>query len=141
MPALDLSVRSRVKRQSVDVSHTRNPNELLEVFDDELRPIVRDYPGPRFRVTLIRPPQDDLDVRLGHRLPDVPVHDVPAETIRDAAQVIKRPADVRVGNIDVRVMCHGTMHLTAFTTVTLRKGGAVTRKFTISLRECEKIKL
>jgi hypothetical protein len=50
--------------------------------------IVRDDPGPRFRVFLLRPLQDDFNIRLGHRLPDVPVHDVPAETVQDAAQVV-----------------------------------------------------
>src|SRR5215813_12235336 len=81
-------------------------NELLEVLGDELRTVVRDDARPRFRVLLLRPLQDDLVIRLGHRLPDVPVHDVPAETVQDAAQVVERPTDVQVGNIDVPVvMC------------------------------------
>ena len=50
------------------------------------------------------PLQDDLDGCLGHRLPDVPVHDVPAETVQDAAQVVEGTADVDVGNIDVPVL-------------------------------------
>src|SRR5262245_23121230 len=63
--------------------------------------------GPRFRVLFLRPLQDDLDVRLGHRLADVPVHDIPAETVEDAAQIVERSDDVAVGNIDVPVMMRG----------------------------------
>src|SRR6266550_3975888 len=66
VPALDLSVRLRVKRRDADVRHPRDPTELLEVLGDELRPVVRDDPGSRFRVLLLRPLQDDLDVRLSH---------------------------------------------------------------------------
>ncbi len=73
--------------------HARDPNELLEVLGDELWAIVRDDSGPRFRVLLLRSLQDDLDVRLGHRLPDIPVHDVPAVAVQDAAQVVERPSE------------------------------------------------
>ena len=78
VPAFDLSVRLRVKRRGPDVRHPRDPNELLEVLGDELWAVVRDDARPRFRVPLLRSLQDDLDVRFGHRLPHVPVHDVPA---------------------------------------------------------------
>lgn len=74
-------------------------NELLEDPGDELRPIVRDDPGPRVRVLLPGPVQDDPDVRLCHRLPDVPVNDVPAETVQDAAKVVERPADLEVAAV------------------------------------------
>jgi hypothetical protein len=93
-----------VKRRGSDVRHSRDPNKFLEVFGDELRAVVRDDPGPRFRVLLLRPLQDDLDVSLGHRFPDVPVDDEPVETVQHAAQVVERPADVEVGNIDVPVL-------------------------------------
>lgn len=57
------------------------------------RATLRD-PGSRFRVLLLRSLQDDLDVRLGYRLPDFPVHDEAAETVQDAAHVVEDPADV-----------------------------------------------
>src|SRR5215472_9237406 len=50
VPALNLAVRLRVKRRCPDMRHARDPNELLEVLGDELRPVVRDDPEPRFRV-------------------------------------------------------------------------------------------
>jgi len=40
--------------------------------------------------------------RLGHRLADVAVHDIPTETFQDAAQVVERSAYVQIGNIDVK---------------------------------------
>jgi hypothetical protein len=64
VPTLDLAVRWRVERRGSDVRHARDSNELFEVLADELRPIVRDDPGPRFRVLLLGLLQDDLDVRL-----------------------------------------------------------------------------
>ena len=69
------------------MGHARDPNEFLEVFGNELRPVIGDDPGPRFRVKLLGALQDDLDVRLGHRLPQIPVHDVATAAIQNAAQV------------------------------------------------------
>jgi hypothetical protein len=48
--------------------------------------------------------QNDLDVPLGHRLPKIPVHDVAAAAVQNAAQVVERPGDVQVGNINVPVL-------------------------------------
>ena len=68
----------------------------------------------------------DLDGRLGHRLPDVPVHDVAAETVQDAALVVERIADVEVGNIDVPVlMCCQR----------LREARALLRRLPVPLRQ------
>src|SRR5882757_5365700 len=77
--------------RSSDVGHARDPNELLEVLGDELRPVVGDDPGPCFRVQFLSPLQDDLDVRPRHRLPQIPVDDVTATAIENAAQVVERP--------------------------------------------------
>jgi hypothetical protein len=71
------------------VGHTRDPDELLEVLGDELRAVVRDDPWQRLRAFLLCPLQDDLDVRLRHRLPQVPVDKVPAVAVQDAAQVVE----------------------------------------------------
>ena len=48
--------------------------------------------------------QDDLDVRLGHRLPQIPVHDVATAAIQNATQVVERPADVDVRHVDMPVL-------------------------------------
>src|SRR4051812_49044949 len=65
-----------IVRRSSDVSHARDPNEFLEVFGNELRPVIGDDPRSRSRVKLLGTLEDDLDVRLGHRIPQIPVHDV-----------------------------------------------------------------
>jgi len=69
------------------------PNEFLEVFRNELRPVVGDDPRLRLRVKFLGALQDDLHVRIGHRLAQIPVHDA-ATAVQNAAQVIERPADV-----------------------------------------------
>src|SRR5262249_47909200 len=64
VPALDLSVRLRIKRRGSDVRHARDPDELFEVLGDELRPVVGDDPGLRLRVKFLGALHDDFDVRL-----------------------------------------------------------------------------
>ena len=65
--------------------HATEPDKLLEILGNELRVVVRDDPRPCIRVLLSCPLDDRLDVRLGHRLPDFPVHDEPAAAIKQAA--------------------------------------------------------
>ena len=50
-------------------------------------PVVGDNPGPHLLVKLLGPLQDYLDVRLGHRLPQIPVDDESAAAVQNAAQV------------------------------------------------------
>src|SRR5437879_9049564 len=54
VPAFDLSVRLRIVGRRSDVGHARDPNELLEVLGDELRPVVGDDPWLCFRMQLDR---------------------------------------------------------------------------------------
>jgi len=89
------------------MGHARDPNELLEILGDEPRPVVGDDPGSCPRVQFLGPLQDDFDVRLGHRLPEIPVDNVSAAAVRNAAQVVERPADVEIGNIDVLMLMGG----------------------------------
>ena len=103
-----------------------DPDELLEVPGDELRPVVGDDPGSRFRKFLLGPLQDDLRCRPPSSLPDFPVDDVTAVTVQDAAQVVERPADVDVGNIHVPVLVRLQR---------LVKAGALLRRLALPLRE------
>jgi hypothetical protein len=68
-----------------------------------LRPVVRDDPRLGAGEALPRPLPDLLDVRLGHRLADLPVDDVAAAAVEQAAQVVERPGYVDVRDIDVPV--------------------------------------
>ena len=84
--------------------HARQPDELLEVFGDELRPVVGDDPWPGFRELLLGPLQDDFHIRFGHLLPDLPMDDVPAAAIQETAQVVESTAQVDVGDIHMPVL-------------------------------------
>ena len=59
-------------------------------------PLSEMDPGPRLGVKFLGALQYDLDIRLRHRLPQIPVDDVSAATVQNAAQVVERPADVDV---------------------------------------------
>ena len=83
VPALDLSIRLRIVGRSSERVMPRDPNELLEVLGNQIRPVVRDDP---WRVQFLGPLQDDLDVRLRHRLPQIPVDDVSAAAVQNAAR-------------------------------------------------------
>ena len=107
VPSFALAVRLRIVGRSSHVGHARDPNELFEVLGDELRSVVGDDSWPRLRVKFLGSFQDDLNVRLGHRLPQIPVHDVPAAAVQNAAHVVERPADVDVRHVNVPVMMSG----------------------------------
>jgi len=48
--------------------------------------------------------QDALDVLLGHRLADLPVHDGTARAVEDRAQVVEGAREVEVGDVDVPML-------------------------------------
>src|ERR1700675_2350911 len=84
--------------------HAGDPNELLEVACDELRPVVRDDTRLCLRVLFLGSFQNYLDVGLPHRLSQVPVHDRTTVPIQSAAQVIEGLADVDIGDIDMPML-------------------------------------
>src|SRR5664279_2665490 len=84
--------------------HARDPDELLEIPRDELRPVVGNDPGSGVRVPLFGCLQNDLDLSLRHGLAQSPVDDRPAVAVQHTAQVVERAADVDVGNIDMPVL-------------------------------------
>ncbi|SRR6266571_1540283 len=96
------------------MSHSTDPDELLEVTGDELWAVVRDDPRPGVRVALARPLEDRLDVGFGHRLANLPMDEEPAAAIEQAAEVEERPGDVDVRDIDVPVLVGAEWLLEAF---------------------------
>jgi len=86
------------------MGHPGDADELLEVSGDELGSVVGDDPrlgiGEEFTSSL----EDDLHIRLGHRLSDLPVDDEPAVAVEDAAEVVEGAVDVDVGDVDVPVV-------------------------------------
>ena len=95
---------SSVRRPCLDVSHSGDANELLEIPRDELRPIVGDDSrfgfGELFASTL----EDRFDVGFLHFFADFPVDHKAAETIEDRALKIKRARDVEIRNVQVPVL-------------------------------------
>ena len=84
--------------------HAADTNELLEIAGDELRAVVGDDPR-RDAGELLAGALDDLfNVRLGHRLPQLPVDDEATTAIQEAAEVVEGAGDVDVGDIDMPVL-------------------------------------
>lgn len=86
------------------MSHAADPDELLEVPGDELRPVVRDDPGPLAGEAFAGPLEDRLDLGFGHALAELPVDDEPAAAVEQAAEVEEGAGDVDVGDVDVPVL-------------------------------------
>jgi hypothetical protein len=103
MPAFDFAVALGVVRRGPRMRHTANADELLEVPGDELRAVVGDDPRRHVGELLACPLEDLLDVGLGHRLAQLPMDQVSATTIEQAAQVVERAGDIDVGDIDMPV--------------------------------------
>src|SRR3984893_19374841 len=104
MPALDLPVRLGIVRRSPDMRHARDTNELLEVTSNELRSIVGDDLRLRFDKLLLGSLQNHFDIRLLHRLPEIPTHDIATVPIQYATQVVEGATHIDVGDIDVPVL-------------------------------------
>jgi hypothetical protein len=115
MPSLDLAIALRVIRRCFHMRHATEPDELLEILGNELRAVVRDDPRLYIRVSLSCPLDDRLYIRLGHRLPDFPVHNETAAAIMQAAQVKERPGNIDVENVNVSMLVKFQRLLEAFT--------------------------
>ena len=105
--ALKLAVALRVKRRGAHMRHTGHANKFLEVLGDKLRPVIGDDPGGGLRKSLPGSLQNDLDVFFVHRFAQLPVHDVAAASIENAAQIVKCAAQIDVGDIDMPVLMDG----------------------------------
>src|SRR3989339_1397063 len=103
VPPLQLPVRLRVVRARSHMRHAADLDELFAIPSDELRSVVRDNPRRSARELFLRPLQDQLDIHLLHRLPDLPVDHIPTESVQDPAQVVKGAADIDVTDVDVPV--------------------------------------
>jgi hypothetical protein len=104
VPPLHLAVALGVVERGSNVNISICVYYIIEVLIDELRPVVRDNPGPLARKLLSSPLDDRLHLEFLHTIADLPVDDEPAVAVEDAAKEVERPADSDVGNIDVRVL-------------------------------------
>jgi len=92
------------------------PDEGLEVVGDELRAVVGDDPGLGRGEVFAASLQGDFHVVLGHLVFQLPMDDVAAEAVQQAAQVEKRAADVGVSYVcmPMFVRCRGLVEAVAF---------------------------
>ena len=79
--------------------HPAYPYELLEIFCDKLRAVIRYDPGFFIWESFPGPLKDDLYIRLCHGLPDLPMDNIPAISIQDTAQVIEGTTDIEIRDI------------------------------------------
>jgi len=86
------------------MGHASHPDELFEVLGNELRAVVGNDPGGGIREFLRGPLQNDFHVLFGHRLTQLPVDDVAAASVKNAAQVIEGAAEIDVGDIDMPML-------------------------------------
>ena len=107
IPALYLPVGLRIIRSGPHVRHPGDPNELLEVFGDELWTVVGDDSRPGLGELLLRPLQQNLDLSLRHRFPQIPFHDVAAGSVEHRAQIVEGAVNIDVRDVDVPVLVRG----------------------------------
>src|ERR1017187_427497 len=104
VPAFNFSVRLRIVRRRPDVRHARDTDEFFEVPRNELGAVVGDDPRPRLGVLLLGSFENDFDVRLRHRLAQIPVDDQPAAAVQYAAQIVERAGDVDVAHVGMPML-------------------------------------
>ena len=104
VPALDLPVALRVIGRGAYVGQTGDADELFEIASNELRSVVGDDSRFGVRIFFQAALQDDLDVRLGHGLAQLPVYDGARATVEQRAEIEESPGDVDIGDIDVPVL-------------------------------------
>lgn len=64
-------------------------------------PLSENDPRPRAGESLACSLEDRLDVSLGHLLADFPVNDEPTVAVEEAAEILERPGNVDVRDINV----------------------------------------
>ena len=97
LPAFEHCQRRHITNGTVQA------NEVLEVFGDELRPVVRDDSGCHAGVLFATYLDNDFDIDLLHFFTNVPMDDTSAESIKDRGHEVECPGDVEVRDIDVPV--------------------------------------
>jgi len=101
---LQLAVALRIRGRRPYMRHASHPDELFEILGNELRAVVGNDPWCGVGKFLPGPLQNDLHVFLAHRLAQLPVDDIAAASVKDAAQVIESAAEIDVSNIDMPML-------------------------------------
>ena len=85
------------------MGHSAEADERFEVLGNELRSVVTDDSWRDTRMFLQRSLANNLDIHLRHRFSKIKVNDVPTTPVKHGNQVVERPADVDVGDVDMPV--------------------------------------
>ena len=67
------------------MGHAADPDKLPKILGDRLRAIIGDDPGFGLRELLASPLQDQLHLRLGHRLAYIPMDHGSTIAVQNAA--------------------------------------------------------
>lgn len=83
------------------MGHTGDTDELFEILGDELGAVIGD--NPRIFIWIFFPSalEDSFDIDLLHFVSDFPVDNVTAVAVEHATEIVKRPCDVHVSDVDV----------------------------------------
>jgi hypothetical protein len=86
----------------MSLCHPTQANEVLEVFGNELRPVVRDDSGCHAGVRFANWLENDFDIDLLCFFTNVPMDDTAAEFIQDRGHEAERPGDDFVPLLQLR---------------------------------------
>ena len=114
VPPLHLAIALRIEGRCSHVRQATQPDESLEITRYELWAIVRDDPWCCLRECLQSTLQDGLHIRFGHALPDLPMHHVPAVTVKDAAKIVECSADIQVRDVNMPMLVRPMRLVEAF---------------------------
>ena len=85
------------------MGHTANLDEFLKIYRDKLRTIVGNNSGRSMGKLISCPLYNDFDLRFRHGFTNFPMDNGATKPIQQATEVVKRAADVNVGNVDMPV--------------------------------------
>jgi hypothetical protein len=111
VPSFDLAVGLRIVRGSLDVRHSGDADELLEIAGDELRAVVGDDSWLGIGERFMRPLKDRFNVGFLHFFADFPVDDEAAEAVEDRTLKVECAGDVEVTDVGVPMLmgCQGLL--------------------------------
>ena len=81
--------------------HPRYTDELFEILGDKLWSIIRYYTWIDSDKPFFGPLQNNFNVSLFHRFPDFPMDNIAAVTVYNRTQIVERPANIKIRDIDV----------------------------------------
>jgi len=85
------------------MAHSCCPDKLLELSGDKLGAIVGYNPWLDIRKAFPCSLDDNFNLCLGHALTDLPMNNISTAPIQDGAEVVKRPTDIDMRDVNMPV--------------------------------------